>query len=224
MVMAWGSGTPDIFNAQMENIFSKTSFQRHRWKFKDGWLDNISSLSHFNANKAQWVLSSFSHVQLCDTTHCGLWGSSPHRILQARILEWVVMGGLACPPKGSSQPRDWTAFLMSLTLVGGFFTTSTTWEAEAQWKNSKLKQIRTWWISFWEGDVKEEAKVEKHWGKKRISITKFCSNPKERQCQRTLKLLHSCIHLTRYQSNAQNSPSKASTVREQWTSRCSRWI
>ena len=39
-------------------------------------------------------------------------------------------------------------------------------------------------------------------------------NPKERQCQRMLKLLHNCTHLTGLQSNAQNSPSLASTVRE----------
>ena len=48
----------------------------------------------------------------------------------------------------------------------------------------------------------------------------FHSSPKQRQCQRMLKLPHSCIHLTR----AQNSPSQASTVREPWTSRCSSWI
>ena len=35
----------------------------------------------------------------------------------------------------------------------------------------------------------------------------FHSNPKERQCQRMLKLLHYCTHLTHQQSNAQNSPS-----------------
>ena len=40
----------------------------------------------------------------------------------------------------------------------------------------------------------------------------FHSNPKERQCQRMFKLLHNCIHLTRQQSNAQNSkPSFNST-------------
>ena len=52
----------------------------------------------------------------------------------------------------------------------------------------------------------------------------FHSNPKERQCQRMLKLLHSCTHLTCWQSNAQNSPSQASAIREPWTSRCSSWI
>ena len=40
------------------------------------------------------------------------------------------------------------------------------------------------------------------------------SNPKERQCQRMLKLPQNCAHLTCYQNNAQNSPSQASRVRE----------
>ena len=42
----------------------------------------------------------------------------------------------------------------------------------------------------------------------------FHSNPKEKQCQRMLKLLQNCTHLTREYSNAQNSPSQASTVCE----------
>ena len=58
-------------------------------------------------------------------------------------------------------------------------------------------------------------------GLERVS---FHSNPKERQCQRMLKLPHNCTHLTHYQSNAQNFPSQASTVREPITSRCSSWI
>ena len=44
----------------------------------------------------------------------------------------------------------------------------------------------------------------------------FHSNPKERQCQRTLKPLHHCTHLTRQlrKLSAQNSPSQASAVHE----------
>ena len=42
----------------------------------------------------------------------------------------------------------------------------------------------------------------------------FHSNPKERQCQGMLKLPHSCTHLTCKWSNAQNSPSQASAIRE----------
>ena len=40
----------------------------------------------------------------------------------------------------------------------------------------------------------------------------FNSNPKERHCQRMLKLPYNCTHLTHWQSNAQNSPTQASTV------------
>ena len=42
----------------------------------------------------------------------------------------------------------------------------------------------------------------------------FHSNPKERQCQRMLKVPQSSPHLTHQQSNTQNSPSQASTVCE----------
>ena len=37
------------------------------------------------------VLSRFSHVRLCNPVDCGLPISCVHGILQARILEWVVM-------------------------------------------------------------------------------------------------------------------------------------
>ena len=43
----------------------------------------------------------------------------------------------------------------------------------------------------------------------------FHSNPKERQYQRMFKLPHNCTHFTRWQSNAQNSPSQASTVNQE---------
>ena len=62
---------------------------------------------------------------LCNCMDCSLPGSSVHRILQARILEWIAMP-LA---RGSSLPREDLASLMSSTLAGGFFITSTIWEA-----------------------------------------------------------------------------------------------
>ena len=52
----------------------------------------------------------------------------------------------------------------------------------------------------------------------------FHSSPKERQSQRMFNLLHNSTHLTCWQSNAQNSPSQASTIRELWTFRFSSWI
>ena len=47
-----------------------------------------------------------------------------------------------------------------------------------------------------------------------LEKVRFHSNPKERQCQRMLKLPHNCTHLTHYQSNDQNSPSQAPIIHE----------
>ena len=49
------------------------------------------------------ALAAQSCPTLCDPTDCSIPGSSVHRILQVRILEWV-----AIPFSGSSQPRDQT--------------------------------------------------------------------------------------------------------------------
>ena len=45
---------------------------------------------------------------LCNSTDCSLPGSSVHGILQARILEWVVVPS----SRGSSQGRDWNLWLL----------------------------------------------------------------------------------------------------------------
>ena len=42
----------------------------------------------------------------------------------------------------------------------------------------------------------------------------FNCNPKERQCQEMLRLPHNCTHLTHLLSNAQISPTQASTIYE----------
>ena len=50
------------------------------------------------------MLNCFGCVWLCDPVDCSTPGSSVHRILQARILEWVAMPS----SRESSQPRDQT--------------------------------------------------------------------------------------------------------------------
>ena len=62
--------------------------------------------------------SQFSCVQLYlwDPMDCSLLGSSVHRILQARILEW----GAISISRGPSQSRDQTRISC---IAGGFFTT-----------------------------------------------------------------------------------------------------
>ena len=57
---------------------------------------------------------------LCHKMNCSPPGCSVYGILQARVLEWVVI--LFC--RGSSQPG------IEPGLARGFFTTSATWEAQ----------------------------------------------------------------------------------------------
>ena len=69
------------------------------------------------------MLSHLSHVRLFAT----LWITARQAplsmgILQARILDWVVMPS----SRGSSQSRSFT----SPALTGVFFTTSATWETQ----------------------------------------------------------------------------------------------
>ena len=67
--------------------------------------------------------SSLSHVRLCNSMNCNKPGSSVHRILKARILEWVAVPFT----RGSSWPRDRTQVSR---IVGRFFTAWTTREAD----------------------------------------------------------------------------------------------
>ena len=68
-----------------------------------------------------------SCLTLCDLMDCSPPGSSVHRILQARILEWVVMP--SC--RGSSLSRGWTHVSCISCIAGGFFTHRATREAPA---------------------------------------------------------------------------------------------
>ena len=62
---------------------------------------------------------------LCDPMDYSLPGSSVHAILQARILECVVMPSSGDLPNPGIEPTP----LMSPALAGRFFTTSATREA-----------------------------------------------------------------------------------------------
>ena len=54
--------------------------------------------------EVKWSEVAQSCLTLCDPMDCSSTGSSVHRILQARILEWVAISF----SRGSSQPRDRT--------------------------------------------------------------------------------------------------------------------
>ena len=56
---------------------------------------------------------------LCDPMGCDPLGSSVHRIVQARILEWVAVSS----PRGSSRFRDLTHISCGSCIADRFFTT-----------------------------------------------------------------------------------------------------
>ena len=58
----------------------------------------------YTYNEVEEVLVAQSCLTLYDTMDCSPQGSSLHGILQARILEWVVISF----SRGFSQPRDRT--------------------------------------------------------------------------------------------------------------------
>ena len=82
------------------------------------------------------VPSHFIRHQLCNLMGCSPPGSSVHSILQPRILEWVTM----LPPGGLPDPGIKPTLLTFSTLVGGFFTTITTWEAHT-WKHCAMNHL-----------------------------------------------------------------------------------
>ena len=87
---------------------------------------------------------------LCNTMDYSLQGSSVRGILQVRILEWVPVpfprweywNGFPCPPPGDlPNPGIESVSPKSLALAGGFFITSTTWEAQILHSNSAVFTI-----------------------------------------------------------------------------------
>ena len=72
----------------------------------------------------QCVQSHFSYVWLCMT----LWTVACQAPLSMGFSRQENCNGLSCPSPGDvSHPGIKTASLTSLTLAGGFLTTSTTW-------------------------------------------------------------------------------------------------
>ena len=66
-----------------------------------GW---VSSPLYWWIKWGSGRLVTQSHLTLCNPTDCSRPGSSVHRILQPRILEWAAISS----SRGSSQPRERT--------------------------------------------------------------------------------------------------------------------
>ena len=70
--------------------------------------------------------SFHSCLNLCGLMDCSQPGSSVHRILQARIMEWVANSF----SRGSPQSRITLTSLASPALAGRFFTNCIIWEVQ----------------------------------------------------------------------------------------------
>ena len=85
----------------------------------------FSWLSLWHKHQTNFIWPKVKVAQLCPTL-CDPMDYTVHRIIQARILEWV-----ASPfSRGSSQPREWTQVSC---IAGGFFTSWATREAQEYW-------------------------------------------------------------------------------------------
>ena len=81
---------------------------------------------------------------------CSPLGCSVHRILQARILEWVAVPSST----GSSWPRDQTHISAIFCIAGRFFTHWAPWEAQTHSRGLKLSN--EWvkeYVSFRQGQL-----------------------------------------------------------------------
>ena len=101
-----------------------------------GWTCTIYILDYVVAVSLKSVLILQSCRTLCKLTDCSLPGSSAYGMLQARIMEWVVIPF----SRGPSWPRDWTQVFC---IAGKFFTTWAIREASI-YLNSMLKCCVIW--------------------------------------------------------------------------------
>ena len=109
------------------------------WTGRPGVLRFMGSqrVEHDWVTELNWTDSSFQWCPtLCDPMDCITPGSSVHRILQERMLEWVAIPF----SRGSSLPRGYT---WVSCIAGRFFTVWATREAQRlRWPcNRHLNQV-----------------------------------------------------------------------------------
>ena len=94
------------------------TWKQHKCPSTDKWKKGVVR---------ECMLSHFSCVQLFAI----LWTVARQALLFMGFSRKEYWNGLPCPPPGDlSDPGVEPMFVMSLTLAGGFFTNSATWEAQ----------------------------------------------------------------------------------------------
>ena len=98
------------------------------------WVGEPHLVKHWGLRMNACMLSQ-SCPALCDPRDCSPPGCSVPGILQARILEWVVISY----SRGSSQPRDWTC-VSCISCIGGWILYHCTTSESPGWINWRLKK------------------------------------------------------------------------------------
>ena len=131
----------------MEYLFPFLHFQSLCMCLDLKWISYRQYIGESCFLKCSCVLSHFSHVQL----FASLWTEAYQAPLSMGLSRKGYWSGLPCPPPGDlPDPGIFPTSLMSLALAGGFFITSTTWEApkfildthkRERNPNTKLKKV-----------------------------------------------------------------------------------
>ena len=121
-------------NKYLQFSESISNIQIHMVKPPGTWYHFPTSMCEDLKKVKVKISVTQSRPTLCDPMDCSLPDSSVHKILQARILEWVAMPS----SKGSSRHRDQTQVSH---FAGRFFTIWVTREAQIIINKVKVKII-----------------------------------------------------------------------------------
>ena len=134
--------SPLFFNPSPLSAFNNPSkyvpsLSVESWRTKESWIHTCAPPSFMVVKVGE--LSNGAHAKLrltlCDPMDCSPPRSSVHGILQAKE-HW---SGLPCPSPGDlPYPGIEPVFLMSPAVVGRFFTSCATWEAQVKLDLSQI--------------------------------------------------------------------------------------
>ena len=124
-------------SASLQNIQYLTYICGGRGRTVCTHMNNTKKLSllvHITCKLCVHARLPQSCLTLCNPMDWSLPGSCVHRILQARILEWVVISSTS----GSSWPRNWTHVTCGSCIAGRYFT------AEPRFKQLTESELTLW--------------------------------------------------------------------------------
>ena len=148
------------------------------WRIR---MDNCSRLCKLSVKFNFWIASNFKFNFWLN----GL-GLDPNTSSQTWESASATAGSdnNACP-----GPYSWSLTEFPLSFL-------TIWEVSFLME-FQLNYFKSWKMMLWteSAALNMPANLENSAGATGLEKVSFHSNPKERQCQRMFKLLHSCIHL-----------------------------